>query len=425
MSEVVPNPQAESEGTPPAFGHPMLRLFAFEPSYINLNNGSYGSLPLPVLEACERISREIEANPDRYMRTTYKPLLDTVRSQLAQLIGAETDECVIVPNATHGVNTVLRNLDWSKDDVIVETKVTYPAVARTIQYISDTPPHPQHSTFVLEFPTTASDIPERFRAHLKEIPRQSGRKVVAVIDAIISTPGALLPWKEMVSICKEEGVLSVIDAAHAIGQEVNINLKEAGPDFWISNCHKWLYAKRGCAILYVPKRNQHLIRTTLPTSSYYVSPADPPGGPEAPNFVGQFDWTGTCDLAPHMSVKHALDFRKWLGGEEKINDYCHNLALTGGRRLAEILGTRVMDENGEFTANMVNVGLPLKVDTSTEINLRIRTLLSSEWNMSAQIYFHAGSWWVRCSAQIFNEISDFEKLGEALLSICKTIEGEA
>lgn len=49
----------------------------------------------------------------------------------------------------------------------------------------------------------------------------------------------------------------------------------------------------------------------------------------------------------------ALDFRNWLGGEIKINEYCHNLALQGGQRLAEIFGTRVMDPNGDLTLNMV------------------------------------------------------------------------
>lgn len=53
------------------------------------------------------------------MRYTYSPLLVTARERVAQLIGAETDECVIVPNATHGINTVLRNLEWSHDDIIV------------------------------------------------------------------------------------------------------------------------------------------------------------------------------------------------------------------------------------------------------------------------------------------------------------------
>lgn len=58
----------------------------------------------------------------------------------------------------------------------------------------------------------------------------------------------------MVKICKEEEVWSVIDAAHSIGQETNLNLAEADPDFWVTNCHKWLYAKRGCGLLYVPMR---------------------------------------------------------------------------------------------------------------------------------------------------------------------------
>ena len=74
---------------------------------------------MPVVRACQKISSEVEANPDRFMHYTYRPLLVTARERIAQLIGAETDECVIVPNATHGINTVLRNLEWSHNDIIV------------------------------------------------------------------------------------------------------------------------------------------------------------------------------------------------------------------------------------------------------------------------------------------------------------------
>jgi hypothetical protein len=78
----------------------------------------------------------------------------------------------------------------------------------------------------------------------------------------------------MVKICREEGVFSVVDAAHSIGQEVGIDVGASGCDFWISvsstseyhvilprlmrclqNCHKWLFAERVCAMLYVPKRS--------------------------------------------------------------------------------------------------------------------------------------------------------------------------
>jgi len=79
-----------------------------------------------------------------------------------------------------------------------------------------------------------SDIIEHFKEHVKKNPGKPGKKRVAIIDSISSTPAIYFPWKELVAICKEEGILSVIDAAHAIGQEVRINLTEVGPDFWVS-----------------------------------------------------------------------------------------------------------------------------------------------------------------------------------------------
>jgi len=49
----------------------------------------------------------------------------------------------------------------------------------------------------------------------------------------------------------------------------------------------------------------------------------------------------------------ALEFREWMGGEEKINAYCRDLAFRGGKRLAEIFGTKVLDTVGDLTLNMV------------------------------------------------------------------------
>jgi cysteine sulfinate desulfinase/cysteine desulfurase-like protein len=111
---------------------------------------------------------------------------------------------------------------------------TYGSIERTVQYLSDVPPHPTASQFTITFPTTPAAIIIKFREHLRALPRPEGKKVVAMIDSIVSTPGVLMPWQEMVKVCKDENVWSVIDAAHSIGQEPNINLSEAQPDFWVS-----------------------------------------------------------------------------------------------------------------------------------------------------------------------------------------------
>jgi len=204
-----------------------------------------------------------------------------------------------------------------------------------------------------------------------------------------------------------------------------VDLAKAQPDFWISNCHKWLYSKRGSAILYVPHRNQHMIKITLPVSIGYVSPDDPPPRLEGPaRFVRLFEWTGTIDMIPFLSIEAALNFREAIGGEKRINDYCHNMAMQGGKHMAAVMGTRVLDETGELTANMTNVLVPLDISHFSGEELgallsNFNNTLLDKYNCFAGIYFHDKKCWVRCSSQIWTELSDFEYVGKAISEICQ------
>lgn len=76
-------------------------------------------MPRPVAQARQKLMAQIEANPDRFMRREWLPLLKEVRALTAGIIGATADECMIVPNATHGINTIVNNLKWQKGDRIV------------------------------------------------------------------------------------------------------------------------------------------------------------------------------------------------------------------------------------------------------------------------------------------------------------------
>jgi hercynylcysteine S-oxide lyase len=124
--------------------------------------------------------------------------------------------------------------------VVFAATITYNAVKRVAQYLSDRsePPHPTSRTVKLAFPMSHADIAEAFRAKIREIKAASfntkfdvvasdtsldgkNNRLVAIIDSIACNPGVYMPWKEMVKICKEEGVWSIVDAAHSIGQEVS------------------------------------------------------------------------------------------------------------------------------------------------------------------------------------------------------------
>jgi len=420
--------QLEYDGKAPPFGRSMLKYFAFDPNYVNLNHGSYGSLPLPVLAACNKLTMHVEANPDRFVRIEQKELITKCREQIAKFVGAKTDEIVLVRNTSNGINTIMRSFEWNSGDVIVTCNTTYEAMSVLARFLHDGPNHPEVSQFVIQWPTSHAAIVAGYRAHLRAIPRHDGQKIVALIDSITSVPGALMPWQALVQVCKQEGVYSLIDGAHSIGQEMNINLGVADPDFWVSNCHKWLYAKRGCAVMFVAERNQGIVKSSFPTSKVYISPPDRsfPGQ----SFVEQYDWNGTIDFVPPLSITAALEFRAWLGGERAINSYCHDMAMRGGVHLAKLLGTRVMDETGEFTLNMVNVQIPLSpnVRASTKIidmfNQKMLVPTNRETKVSAGIFYHNTSWWARCSVQIWTELEDFEVLGDVLKEVCREVMRE-
>lgn len=86
----------------------------------------------------------------------------------------------------------------------------------------------------MTLPATHANIISSFKEHIQSIRHSANAKLVVIIDSISSNPGCLLPWKELVHACREAGIISIVDAAHSIGQELHINLSQAQPDFWVS-----------------------------------------------------------------------------------------------------------------------------------------------------------------------------------------------
>ncbi|KAG1720564.1 pyridoxal phosphate-dependent transferase [Suillus occidentalis] len=309
-----------------------------------LAGGSYGSSPIPVRVACDKLSTHIKTNPYKFLCVEYIQHWIKACTRVAKLIGADTDECVLVNNTLYGISTILCNFEWHKGDIIIGKQ---------------------------------SDF-------------QQTHKIVAIVDAIAANP-------EMVAICRDAGVWSVVDATHSIGQKLDINLLKVKPDFlgigyWAGQtCHKWLFAKRSCAVLYVPKQNQHVIKSCIPTPCNYYSPLDEDyNGPQ--NFVNLFEWTGTINYVPFLSYK--------------INEYTHNPAIAGGKHLASLLGNNIMNPDSNLTLNMVNLELPIPGDIKylNEINDLLKNTLLFEWNVYTVHYYHNRKWWTRCSMQIWNEV---------------------
>lgn len=153
-----------------------------------------------------------------------------------------------------------------------------------------------------------------------------------------------------------------------------------------------------------------------------------------------FEFVATADYTPYLCVPAAIKFRQVVcGGEEAIRDYCYGLAQVGGQYVADILGTEVMDNKSGSLSKccFANVKLPLKFVDDDQEEMSDRQSLGiaeigrvQKWlNLTAvkefdtylQIAFHSGYMWVRLSAQIYLEQSDFEWLAPRLKGLCSRV----
>ncbi|KAF2805190.1 PLP-dependent transferase [Mytilinidion resinicola] len=416
--------------------------FLFDQKYRNLNHGSFGTYPKPVRDTMRAMQDAAEARPDDFIRYIYPKLLDESRAAIAGVLNAPVDTLVYVPNATTGINTVLRNLTYEKGDKILHFSSIYGACGKTVTYITETTPA---EAVQIEFTYPVEDdwLVEEMKRKVEEEKKQGNRVRIAIFDTVVSMPGVRMPFEKLAAACKEVSVLSFVDAAHAIGH-VELDLQKLDPDFLVSNCHKWLYVPRGCAVFYVPVRNQHLLRSSLPTSHGFV-PIPKPGvtyiNPFAPSsytpFIYNFSFVGTIDNSPYLCIPAALKYRESIGGEKAIMAYNSALANAAAKHVAKVLGTEILQNSTGTLTNccLTNVRLPLEVDaivkvmaakglmkTAAEVQSLVRDWMVErmveEYDTFIAMVVYGGAWWVRFSGQVYLDMEDFEWAGTVLKELC-------
>ncbi|KAL8279230.1 hypothetical protein RQP46_008267 [Phenoliferia psychrophenolica] len=409
----------------PVFGAKFREQFwQFEQGWNNINHGSYGAAPTPVIKQMRELTALNAAAPDRWMRDEslgYIKGLRDLRARLGDFVGCDASDIVMVGNATTGVNAILRSLTtvWEKGDKFLYFSTTiYNACSASLQYLVDTHPHLELGLvpIQLEYPVSHAQVIAATKKAIKDEEARGGRIRLGFIDALSSNPGVIVPWEELTKIFREHNIISFTTA-----------------DFWVSNCHKWLLGHAGCAVMYVAKKNQHIIHS-IPIGHYYTIREPSPTG--NPDWTSEFEWNGTIDWSPLLSINAALDFRAFCGGEKRITDYCHTLAIEGGELVAGILGTETMrnkEGEGELVANMINVRLPIEPPSASVPAAEARRTMDVQKNYLQQTqidhyqtmapgFIHAGKLWVRLSAQIYNDIEDFRKIGDVLKEVCEKIE---
>ncbi|XP_027366454.1 L-cysteine desulfhydrase-like [Abrus precatorius] len=394
-----------------------------QPGIARINNGSFGSCPRSVLTAQNAWQLRFLQQPDDFFfNTLRKGILDS-RAVVKDIINADhVDDVSLVDNATTAAAIVLQQIgrrfaggNFKKNDTVIMFHCAYQAVKKSIEaYV--TPVGGSVVEVQLPFPVRSDEeIIAEFKKGLERGKLNGGRVRLAMIDHITSMPSVVLPVRELIRVCREEGVDQVfVDGAHAIGS-LRVDVKEIGADFYVSNLYKWFFSPPSVAFLY--SKNSNDVHHPVVSHEY------------GKGLPVESAWVGMRDYSPQLVVPSILEFvDRFEGGIEGIMKRNHDGVVKMGNMLAESWGTILGSPPG-MCASMIMVGLPSTLCVMSDDDaLRLRSYLRVYHGIEVPIYYQALricdrdprdkdgfiTGYVRISHQIYNTVDDYHRLKNAI-----------
>ena len=380
--------------------------WGLDPNTVFLNHGSFGATPLAVREEQRRWQDRMEFEPVAFLDGEGLEQTARTRQALAEMLLCDGNDLALVDNATTGVNTVLRSLEFNAGDELLVPDHAYQACRNALDFVAERW-GAKVVTVHIPFPVSGPDAV--VEAIMDAV---TPRTVLAMIDTVTSPTGLRMPFETLVDRLERRGVAVLLDAAHGIGM-VPLNLDELGASYTTSNCHKWLCAPKGTAFLHVRRDKQKAIHPL--TISHGMS--FPLG--ETTRFRHEFDWTGTRDLSAHCSIPATIEHVGGLveGGWPAIIQRNHDLVIRGRNLLCEALSLEPPCPD-EMVACIATLVLPF--DENEVINVHEQDPLSRVLKETYGIQIPVWTWasprgrYFRISAQLYNTEDEYRYLAWAL-----------
>jgi isopenicillin-N epimerase len=368
--------------------------WGLDPAVEYLNHGSFGACPTAVLVAQAALRAEMEREPCDFLKETLPARIDAARSELAQFLGADAADLAFVPNATAGVNAVLRSLEFAPADEILVTSHTYAACRKTVDFVA------QRSGARVVIAALPFPCPDEESVVEAVLHAASARTRVALIDHVTSPTALILPLRRLIEALAARGIDTLVDGAHAPGM-VPLGLADLGAAYYTGNAHKWLCAPKGAAFLHVRKDRQQGVHPNVISHGY------------SEGFHAEFDWTGTLDPTPWLCIPAALRHIGGLlpGGWLQVMQTNHELALRARDVLLDRLAVRAPAPD-RMLGSMAAIPLPADAGGGT-----CDTRVLHDWlrarGVEAWLHPHPVPL-VRLSAQLYNRLDQFRHLAVLL-----------
>jgi cysteine desulfurase / selenocysteine lyase len=206
----------------------------------HFNHAGASLMPAPVVDAViEHLRREAEIGGYEAADEA-EERLEGVYDSVAKLIGAQRSEIAVVENATRAWDMAFYGIPFQAGDRILTSVAEY--ASNVIAFLQ-----------VAERGVSVEVVPndETGQLSVQALREMIDDRVKVVAVSHMPTNGGLVqPAAEIGKVCREAGVLYLLDACQTVGQ-VPIDVDEIGCDVLSATSRKYLRGPRGVGFLYV------------------------------------------------------------------------------------------------------------------------------------------------------------------------------
>lgn len=402
-----------------------------------VNHGAFGGALRCGHVLAQQWRQYLERQPLRYFDRDLLPHLVYAARSLARFSGAERSGVALVPNATTALNAVIagfvrthhqKRRSTQEEPTIILWDTSYGSVKKMArQYGARVVEIPFQQDYLALMASKSANTTEiflqAFQATINETP--SLKNALLILDQTTSNTALNFPLEALARRAKEEEMWVLVDGAHGLlAHDVNVSrLHETGVDFYVSNGHKWLSCPRGVGILSCEDED---LRNTVLRQPPIVSHGIDDG------YLSRFLWDGTRDYASQLVVPCVLDYWK-TAKTDVVRQTLRTKLKQAVQVLAELWHHGCPSDlwPGQVTIAPLQLcspmclvrlpeplcgqrhGTPHITKTSSDAK-QVQDFLYDN-QVEAPIKCINGVLYVRISCHVYNELQDYERLGNVIL----------
>jgi isopenicillin-N epimerase len=200
---------------------------------------------------------------------------------------------------------------------------------------------------------------------------------------------------------------------------LDVDVAAIGADFWLGNLHKWAFAPRPTALLAVAPQHRASMRPLV------VSWEQPHGFPRSQEFAGTLDYTAWLAAPAGLHLLRTLGLARVRSHNNELAAHAQRVVAgevaarwpapdRSERARESLLEAARAGRLGNAGVSMRLVPLPPRVADDPTSAAALQARLATEYRIEAPIIGWNGVGLLRLSAQVYNQIDDYHRLGRAL-----------